>query len=702
MINLRTGLYIITAFIITSCTNLSNKNNTNQPPAFKQPVIQPLKFSKTKKINWDAIVTAHVQPLFHNLDFNKLPTETYDTTDFKPFSKPVEQAALNFKALPGKNLDIDLLPAKPLKFKMYILPPPKLLKRGPLARVNSSQLIYDFGDIPGPQGNAVSCLYKDHDGFLWFATFQGGLFRYDGENLQQYLPGPLDYSIDGILQDNQGQIWISEFGGGISVLDIKNGVIKKTGVEQGLSSNKPNRMMIDNEQRIWVTYSTGGVDILDTQLSIVKFLGKENGLSTAQATVAALEDGNGTIWISTLGGGLNIIDPVNKKIKYLDKAHGLKSDSVAWLVNDRANHVWMASADGAVNVFGVADNSVQTVREAQLSKTIPTSMFVSDDGKVWCGTNNGLYILDLNKRLVRTIKRHDGLSGGFIQWMDKDNNGHIWIATNSGLNAINVRKTVSERIGNAMTASVFEDKNGLIWQGTNTGVYIINRKNKTIKHLSKLRGLYNDTVQTIKEIKGEVFICSNNGLDIIDSARTSVAHFGTEEGFSNRQILSAGADKKNRLWIGGDQDGLDVLDLNDLSLKHIGKARGLSNGQNIDDIKVDKHGHIWVSTRIGGVNVIDPDKWTIQSINTVNGVKMLQADDDGNMWIGTAKGILIADKKDNKLISFSTPQGLIDERVISLMSRNGKMYAGTNKGFSEITSPAGGVSGDGWKVRSFG
>ncbi|MEO6979366.1 MAG: two-component regulator propeller domain-containing protein, partial [Mucilaginibacter sp.] len=337
MINLRTGLYIITAFIITSCTNLSNKNNTNQPPAFKQPVIQPLKFSKTKKINWDAIVTAHVQPLFHNLDFNKLPTETYDTTDFKPFSKPVEQAALNFKALPGKNLDIDLLPAKPLKFKMYILPPPKLLKRGPLARVNSSQLIYDFGDIPGPQGNAVSCLYKDHDGFLWFATFQGGLFRYDGENLQQYLPGPLDYSIDGILQDNQGQIWISEFGGGISVLDIKNGVIKKTGVEQGLSSNKPNRMMIDNEQRIWVTYSTGGVDILDTQLSIVKFLGKENGLSTAQATVAALEDGNGTIWISTLGGGLNIIDPVNKKIKYLDKAHGLKSDSVAWLVNDRAN-----------------------------------------------------------------------------------------------------------------------------------------------------------------------------------------------------------------------------------------------------------------------------------------------------------------------------------------------------------------------------
>ena len=703
MINLKRGLYIISVFIISSCNNLSNKNSTNQPPAFKQPVIQPIKFSKPKKINWDAIVTAHIQPQFHNLDFKKLPTETYDTTDYKPFSKPVEQATLNFKALPTKNLDIDLLPAKPLKFKTYILAPPKLIKRGPLARVNSSQLIYDFGDIPGPQGNSVSCLYTDHDGFLWFATFQGGLFRYDGENLQQYLPGPLDYSIDCILQDKQGQIWISEFGGGISVLDIKNGIIKKTGVAQGLNSDKPNRMMIDNEQRIWVTYSTGGVDILDTQLSIVKFLGKENGLSTTVATVSTLEDDKGNIWISSLGGGLNIIDPVNKKIKYLDKAHGLKSDSLTWLVNDRTNHVWAGFADGVLSVLGSADNTIQNIREAQLPKTFATCLFVNDDGKVWCGTNSGLYVFDLNKRLVRTIKQHDGLSNALILRMDKDNNGHIWIATNGGLNAVNVRKTVTEHIGNAGTASVFEDKNGLIWQGTNNGVYIVNRKNKTIRHLSKLQGLYNDTVQTIREIQGEVFICTNNGLDIVDSAHTSIAHFGTEEGFTNKLILSTAADKKNRLWIGGDQDGLDVLDLGDLSLKHIGKARGLSNGQNIDDIKLDKRGRIWVSTRIGGVNVIDPDTWTIKSVNAVNGVKMLQADDSGNMWIGTAKGILIANAKDDRLISFSTPQGLVDERVISLINHNGKMYAGTNKGVSEITLPVAGVtSGDGWKARSFG
>jgi len=119
MINLKRGLYIITIFIITSCNNLSNKNNTGHPPAFKQPVIQPSKFSKAKKINWDAIVTAHIQPQFHNLDFNKLPVESYDTTDYKPFSKPVEQATLNFKTLPTKNLYIFLLPAKPLKFKTY-------------------------------------------------------------------------------------------------------------------------------------------------------------------------------------------------------------------------------------------------------------------------------------------------------------------------------------------------------------------------------------------------------------------------------------------------------------------------------------------------------------------------------------------------------------------------------------------------------
>ena len=112
---------------------------------------------------------------------------------------------------------------------------------------------------------------------------------------------------------------------------------------------------------------------------------------------------------------------------------------------------------------------------------------------------------------------------------------------------------------------------------------------------------------------------------------------------------------------------------------------------------LDAQGHIWMSNSFGEVAVIDPDAGAIQFLaNIKRGRKNSSAfffrDDKGNIWIGTDKGIYIADLKKQNVVHFSTAQGLINNKVLSIRQYKGNIYAGTSLGVSVITPPAEGVS----------
>src|SRR6185312_3794231 len=133
---------------------------------------------------------------------------------------------------------------------------------------------------------------------------------------------------------------------------------------------------------------------------------------------------------------------------------------------------------------------------------------------------------------------------------------------------------------------------------------IIDLAKKQIRHLDKAHGLANDTVETIREINHDIYICTNDGVDVIDSARATIYHLGSEEGLANKRIYSVAGDNDGRLWIGGDEDGLDIFDLRTAAVRHLGKARGLSDGRNIYDIATAPAGLIWISTQLGGIEAI--------------------------------------------------------------------------------------------------
>lgn len=70
-----------------------------------------------------------------------------------------------------------------------------------------------LGIDQGLSNNAVTCIYKDHNGFMWFGTYDG-LNRYDGygfhvfRNIIGDAASLLDNHVYCINSDNKNRIWI--------------------------------------------------------------------------------------------------------------------------------------------------------------------------------------------------------------------------------------------------------------------------------------------------------------------------------------------------------------------------------------------------------------------------------------------------------------------------------------------------------------
>jgi len=703
--------FVFAIVALSSCQNASTDVEQPPPTAYAPPMVQPLKLSQPIKINWDSIKAVPVHPLVKPFDLDKLPAQSYDTAGFKPFKYPVKEAKLDINALPEKDLDIDKLPSAPIKFKTTLLPPPKLIGSGLPHLKDPNKFLYELGEAQGLQAQVVTGLFIDDNSFLWIATVKG-LYRYDGENLLLYMPVTTPHLIFGMAQDTYGRIWLNTFNkGDLEVLDPKNGTLKIAEKSAGLSGTNLGKVFKDGQQRIWVpTASSKGAGIVDPKTQTVKWLDKAHGLP--ESTGGFIQDNSHNTWFAS-GKELGMIDPSGKKIKYLTSANGFKTDSICNMIFDRKGRLWIGYLNGMLNILNFKRNTVQTIKETQRPGTFILSLLEDNRGRMWVATagtaKSGLEIIDPENRTARNLKKIDGLNSDFCFNVTMDNQQQVWIGTNGGLNMISDNNTVIERIGKAQVNFLVTDAEGLAWDEiVNNGIDIIDRKNKTIRHLGALQGLSNDTIGMVNEIDGKIFIPTNDGLNIIDPRGKTITYIGEQQGLKGRLQQTMVRDRAGRIWL-CEKAGLCVYDPKAGTVKHIGKAQGVKEGD-FDIIEIDPKGRIWYQSNTGTVGFIDSDTYTFQSITNnvpafreVQGGGIFLADKKGNMWIGTNKGIYIADMSNKTLTTFSTPQGLIGERVATLLQRGNKIYASTTRGITTITPPEEGiVTNKKWGIESFG
>jgi signal transduction histidine kinase/ligand-binding sensor domain-containing protein len=686
-----------------SCRNANMDTAAPPPTNLSAPVVTHFKFSKPQKINPDSLQTVVIKPEVIKFNFDKLKESPVDSSGFKPFSKPVEEMHLDIDALPAKPLDIGKLPTSPLKFKTYQLPPPKPLPVH-LPRLKKAADIFVYGlDAPAIQGKPSTCIMRDHNGLMWIANITG-IFRYDGERMTQFLNSDnISSAPVCMVEDRQGRIWVSFFNeDALAVLDPAAGTLKKTNLVK--PPNSFERLFIDSKQRIWLSNQhSDGISIVDPTASTIAHLTSKNGLADTVAFVY-VTDKSSRIWVTT-PKGINIIDLEKKNIKLLNHAHGLGPDFAVQLFNDRAGRMWLSIHGGGsgLKVYDPAKSTLTTVDDADFPGNAISAINQDDDGNIWVGSfSDKQLIINYEARKIRPVSTADGLEGAVCYSLQPV--GHqVWLSNGGGVNVIGGEK-LKRQIGRMNTPTIFEDGRGLVWQGTLLyGIRILDLKRNTSRELTFKQGLTNDTIQTIKDFGGKIAVCTTSGLDIIDTAKHVMLHLTHRLGLYNKNITGVVRDKSGKIWLAGFTDGVDVYDPVTGNDKHFDKKAGLSS-LIISDIKIDQEGYIWLATSTGNIDYIDPVNYTIRHLNSIrafteSSFKVLFPDTHGNMWIGTASGLFAVNVKNGTLTAFTSAQGLPGNNVVSVLNRGNDIYAGTKKGISVISPPAGAYP---WRIHTIG
>jgi ligand-binding sensor domain-containing protein len=353
---------------------------------------------------------------------------------------------------------------------------------------------------------------QDREGNMWFATLEGGAYRYDGKFLTQFSEkdGLRSLHVHCLLQDSWGNVWLGTSGGGVSKFTGDRFVHFTD--RNGLQGNRVYSVMEQGKGVQWFATSGGGVDRLDS-VGFTHF-GKEHGFTDAVVKAMAT-DAEGRMWFGTEGQGAWLLNG-NTFIDF-DEEDGLGGKWVKHITRDRRGGLWFSLADGGIthlqeNLFinynvpqGLPEERVDCVQE-------------DERGGIWIGTHSsGLVFFDGNR-----FERFDtarGLCSNSVRAMALAPNGTLCVATAEGIavRAPNGQfRCITQQEGltsNNVYLLVF-DAEGNLWAGHEKGV---------------------DKVEP------------GNGLSI-----RQIKHFGSAEGFTGIETCQRAAwrDTQGNLWFG--------------------------------------------------------------------------------------------------------------------------------------------------------
>ena len=144
-----------------------------------------------------------------------------------------------------------------------------------------------------------------------------------------------------------------------------------------------------------------------------------------------LESQNGRLFIGTDFGLFHLIDSTSVPIPGLE----FVNQTVKCLYQSSPNSVWVASAQGLINISG---EKVQILTKKDgLASTNCTAVISDREGKIWVGTMTGLSCISSSG--IKNFYSSDGLASDEVNCLAYDSLRHrLWVGTSQGLSEIDL------------------------------------------------------------------------------------------------------------------------------------------------------------------------------------------------------------------------------------------------------------------------
>ena len=564
----------------------------------------------------------------------------------------------------------------------------------------------------------VSDLFTDSNGFLWIATYGGGLVRYDGYGMMQPMLSLNSLSCKSIAEDRFKRLWVA-FDEGTNVIDLQTMLPVEGDKEtRSLLSQPGVKTYCDALGRIWLI-TTRYVNLLsfsdDGQVSHIatyQYRGNTPGICIRDV------EGNGKPWIGIDHGIYRMVEKDGRLVK--EEISTLLQPLFGLYVTDilkRGNAVWLTTNHGLFR-YDPYQQRMDSYRN--LSHEFLSSLALTPDNTLLVGSLCGVNIYDdktdsftewtqaspvpLKNDFVHRLLVRDGLiyvgteAGGVVRLVPRQlllqNSVHSPLPGSLSPNPVNAMYATSD---------------GTLWVGTVEGG--LNRRQKGERDFSHYTtansALPHNSVSTLAaDGYGRLWIGTwGGGIAYISSP------LGRSEGISiMRPDLSAEQARlvnfigamaydpiNDGMWIGSN-DGLFFYRFKNNQLEE--PFDGCLDVRGCIGSIVTKDGHLWMGC-IQGVRIVDlksekNGKFENRAIRhllddpsskIVDKISSFCESSDGTLWLGSNgyglyRRIVDKDGKE-RFEALRQEDGLVYNGVKGLTEdRNGRLWITTQNGLS--------------------
>ena len=520
--------------------------------------------------------------------------------------------------------------------------------------------------------NNVNCIFVDSGGFLWVATYGGGLVRYDGYGMMMPQMWLNSNSCKSIAEDRFRRLWVA-FDEGTNIINLNTmaGVAPESLSEpvRKLLAEPSTKTYCDALGRIWlVTYTAANMVSFDDKGEITGIRSYHYQSNTPDVNIRDIE-GNGKPWIG-IDGSLYRLAMKNGELVREEIAPEFRSFNGLYVTDmlKRGNMVWITTNHGLFR-YDLYQHQLHSYRyspgvQGTLSHEFLSSLALASDNTLLVGSLCGVNVYDdaTDSFSSWTTASQPPLKSDFVHSILVDK-GLIWVGTESGgiaklvprqlLLQNYVHTSSPESISPNPVNAMYAESDGTIWAGTVEGG--LNRKAK-----------------------------GHNDFEHFTTANSSLSH-------NSVSVLEA--DGSGRLWVGTWGGGLDWVDLQSHVVHRVEMGQEQSRLTNfIGALAYDSYNNgLWIGSNDGVFFYDFKTQGLVEPFDIckdIRGCIGSVIDPEGKLWMGCMRGAVVIDLKSRKKDSFSyrslmyrldDPESHIYDKISSFCaSKDGTLWIGSN------------------------
>ncbi len=588
----------------------------------------------------------------------------------------------------------------------------------------------------GLSNGAVTCIYKDHTGYMWFGTWDG-LNRYDGSNITVFSPDAFEEGsisnniIRNIFEDGNKRLWIvSEDGLNRYNRDKENFNKYLTGLNSKAFIENRFKTTLFEDSIVACAVYNHGLFLFDG--STFKNISAD---SVSLNNIAGISFFNHKVYILHDDQTLSICKYRENRIELLKKI--MINEGVP--INCNFNHffiyreeLWLATLSKTNELLLIKPESGQSFIIRHNNDFLVTAVSgISEKGEMLIGTDAGrVFSIDLNNNATLSDISYlfpETTNPAVKIWcIDNKNLDITWLGTDgygvmeyffSGKDFRNISKgeTKKGQLNHNIIRAIVENNRGDIYAGTRgAGLNCLKKQNGNAVIYDKSNGLSDNAVLSLAEDKyNNIWIgVDGEGIDMLDNKTNSIHHFPLE--FRHKQapefghVYSICIDFYGDIWLGTSGNGIVKLKVRqlkngDYQLDQWQQILSSENGLQSDivySIVEAEPNVLWIGTRGGGVQRYNTLTGNFEIFRALDNQESIPNDDvltlfmasTQKLWVGSSGGLTLIDQSYTpyKFVHYNRINGLPSNTVHAIQQdEKGNLWVSTNDGLSRLKPETG-------------